>query len=83
MRDTGRRNRFYPIQPDQGYFDVGVTGDGRQVLVDLLSPGLVAIFFDHPGGLAIRISPRLSFWPGWTVNSLRTSGPVWPRTNVV
>ena len=35
------------------------------------------------GGFAIRISPRRSFWPGLTVNSLRISGPVWPRTNMV
>ncbi len=34
-------------------------------------------------GLAIRISPRLSFWPGLMVNSLRISGPVWPRTYMV
>src|SRR6516165_1681996 len=34
-------------------------------------------------GLAIRISPRLSFWTGLTVNSLRISGPIWSRTNMV
>ena len=37
----------------------------------------------HLGGFAIWISPNRSFWPGLTVNSLRTSGPVWPRTNMV
>ena len=34
-------------------------------------------------GLAIRISPSSTFWPGSTVNSVRISGPVWPRTYMV
>ncbi len=46
-------------------------------------PGLFETDRSYLEGLAIRMSPRLSFWPGLTVNSLRISGPVWPRTYMV
>jgi hypothetical protein len=48
IRDQGR---LYAIQPVQGYFDVGMTGDGRQVLMGLSCPDLVAVFFDPAGDL--------------------------------
>jgi hypothetical protein len=37
---------LYTIRPDQGYFRCGMTGDGRQVLMGLYCPDLVALFFD-------------------------------------
>jgi hypothetical protein len=42
---------LYPILPEQGYFDAGVTGGGRQVLMGLYCPDLVAIFFNRSGDL--------------------------------
>lgn len=40
---------LYTIRPDQGYFRCGTTGDGRQVLMGLYCPDLVALFFDTAG----------------------------------
>jgi hypothetical protein len=42
---------LYPIQSGQGYFDAGTTSDGRQVLMGLYCPDLVAIAFDREGEL--------------------------------
>jgi hypothetical protein len=53
--------RRYPIQPGQGYFEAGTTGDGRQVLMGLLAPNLVAVFFDGSGVLIGHESRRLAF----------------------
>jgi hypothetical protein len=44
-------NDLYPIQPDQGYFDAGTASDGRQALMGLYCPDLVAIAFDQAGDL--------------------------------
>jgi hypothetical protein len=41
--------RFYPIKP--GDFDTGLCADGRQVVMGLLCPHLVAYFFDADGTL--------------------------------
>jgi hypothetical protein len=48
----------YQIQPNQGYFDVGTTADGRQVLLGALCPHLVAVFFDSSGDL-LAVQTRL------------------------
>jgi hypothetical protein len=52
---------LYEIQPEQGYFDAGMTGDGRQVLMGLYCPDLVAIFFDASGALISHEARRLEF----------------------
>ena len=39
--------QFYTLRHDQGYFQAGVTADGRQVLMD----DLLAVFFDADGNL--------------------------------
>lgn len=52
---------LYPIQPKQGYFDAGMTGDGRQVLMGLHCPDLVAIFFGPSGDLIRHDARRLEF----------------------
>lgn len=44
-------SHLYRILPDQEYFHVGTLGDGRQVLMGLLCPDLVAITFDRAGNL--------------------------------
>lgn len=53
--------RLYSIRPDSGYFDVGVTDDGRQVLMGPWLPDLVAVFFDASGNLVGRESRRPGF----------------------
>ena len=55
--------RLYPIGPGAGYFDAGVTADGRQVLMGLDCPEVVAVFFDASGGLIGHESRRLEFLP--------------------
>ena len=66
----------------------GSTGDdepslGSSCKTDLILGNRMGWAFEtdrcYLGGFAIRISPRRSFWPGLTVNSLRISGPVWPQ----
>lgn len=52
-------SHLYPIQPEQGYFEAGMTGDGRQALMGLNCPNLVAIFFDASGDLISHESRRL------------------------
>ena len=59
MRGGGAQ--LYPIRPDQGYFSAGMTGDGRQVLMGLHCPDLVAIFFDTPGALLGHEARQLEF----------------------
>lgn len=62
MRRTSEGiSRLYPIRPGQGYFDAGMTGDGRQVLMGLYCPDLVAIFFDASGDLISREARHLEF----------------------
>jgi hypothetical protein len=56
-----RGSRHYPIQPEQRYFDVGMTGAGRQVLMGLYCPDLVAIFFDASGDLISHEARHLEF----------------------
>jgi hypothetical protein len=53
--------RIYSIQPDQGYFEAGVTGGERQVLMGLYCPALVAIFFDAAGDLVSYEARHLEF----------------------
>jgi hypothetical protein len=60
VRGKGGSHR-YPIQPGQGYFDAGTTGDGRQVLMGLYCPDLVAIFFDASGDLISHEARHLEF----------------------
>lgn len=43
-------SRTYPIQ-SSAYWCAGHTGDGRQVLLGLLCPNLVAYFFNELGNL--------------------------------
>jgi hypothetical protein len=54
-------SRLYPIRPEQGYFVAGMTGDGRQVLMGLYCPDLVAIFFDASGDLIRHEAHHLEF----------------------
>jgi hypothetical protein len=49
--------RRYPIKPDEGYFEAGITNNHEQVLFGLLCPDLVAFFFDSEGNL-LRIEKR-------------------------
>jgi hypothetical protein len=58
---SGGGPRQYPIRPEQGYFDAGMTGDGRQVLMGLYCPDLVAIFFDASGDLICHEARHLEF----------------------
>jgi hypothetical protein len=44
-------SHLYAIQPDQGYFDAGMTADGGQALMGLYCPDLIAIRFDMDGNL--------------------------------
>jgi hypothetical protein len=44
-------HHLYAIQPDQGYFDAGMTGDGGQALMGLYCPDLISIRFDTEGNL--------------------------------
>jgi hypothetical protein len=61
-------NRLYPIQ-NQGYdFFTGVCDDGRQVVMGLLCPHVVAYFFDAQGNLLAdehrpwnKAAPRFGF----------------------
>jgi hypothetical protein len=53
--------RLYSIRHDQGYFDAGMTADGRRVLMGLYCPYLVAIFFDSSGNLLGHEVRRLEF----------------------
>jgi hypothetical protein len=46
--------RVYPIQNDGYDFFTGVCSDGRQVVMGLLCPELVAFFFDPEGNLLGR-----------------------------
>ena len=65
MNDTPEplrsETRIYSIQPEQGYFDAGVTGDGRQILMGLYCPALVGIFFDAAGKLINHETRHLEF----------------------
>lgn len=54
-------SHLYPIQSGQGYFDAGMTGDGRQALMGLHCPDLVAIFFDASGDLISHEARHLEF----------------------
>lgn len=49
------------IRSEQGDFDAGMTGDGRQVLMGLDCPDLVAIFFDAAGDLIRHEARHLEF----------------------
>jgi hypothetical protein len=42
------KTRLFPIRPDPDFF-TGVCDDGRQVIIGLLCPELVAVFFDGKG----------------------------------
>src|SRR5205814_1865441 len=48
-------SRIYSIQPEQGYFEVGVTGGGRQVLMGLYFPALVAILLRRATSSTMRL----------------------------
>ncbi len=74
MRRTSEGvSRLYPIRPGQGYFDAGMTGDGRQVLMGLYCPDLVAIFFDASGDLISHEARHLEFMrPGLAQNLARS-----------
>ncbi len=52
---------LYTIRPDQGYFHCGITGDGRQVLMGLYCPDLVALFFNTAGDYLGHEERRLEF----------------------
>jgi hypothetical protein len=52
---------LYTIRPDQGYFCCGTTGDGRQVLMGLYCPDLVAFFFNTAGDFLGHESRHLEF----------------------
>jgi hypothetical protein len=54
-------SHLYLIQSGQGYFDAGMTADGRQVFVGLNCPDIVALFFDFSGNLVNHESRRLEF----------------------
>jgi hypothetical protein len=47
--DEDESQRLYPLQADQGYFDAGVTRDGRQALMAAFYPMTFAIFFAADG----------------------------------
>ncbi|HET6246337.1 MAG TPA: hypothetical protein VFE47_01465 [Tepidisphaeraceae bacterium] len=49
---------FYRLRHDNGYFDAGTTGDGRQVLMSHFVNGVTAIFFDERGTLLeVQVRP--------------------------
>lgn len=54
-------SHLYAVQPDQEYFDAGKTIDGRQVLMGLYCPEIVAIFFDASGNVIGHEARRLEF----------------------
>jgi hypothetical protein len=47
--DFDESPRLYPLQADAGYFDAGVTRDGRQALMAAFYPMTFAIFFASDG----------------------------------
>ncbi len=47
--DEDEAPRLYPLQAGEGYFDAGVTRDGRQVLMAAFYPMTFAIFFAGDG----------------------------------
>jgi hypothetical protein len=49
--DDDEPPRLYSLQADQGYFDAGVTRDGRQALMAAFYPMTFAIFFAGDGTL--------------------------------
>lgn len=53
-------DRLFPIQNDGHDFFTGVCSDGRQVVMGLLCPALVAYFFDLEGNLVAREERRWS-----------------------
>ncbi|QDV36890.1 hypothetical protein [Tautonia plasticadhaerens] len=53
--------KLHSIRPDQGYFEAGMTGDGRQVLMGVYCPNLVAIFFDASGDMLGHEARHLEF----------------------
>jgi hypothetical protein len=44
-------DRLYPLRAGEGYFDAGVTADGRQALMAAFYPETFALFFDEDGWL--------------------------------
>ncbi len=42
-------NRLFPIQNDEDILATGICADGRQAMMGLLCPWLVAYFFNHDG----------------------------------
>ena len=54
-------SHLHLIQSGQGYFDAGMTADGRQVLMGLYCPDIVALFFDFSENLVNHESRRLEF----------------------
>ncbi len=55
--DTGRsddRDRLFAIQGHSDAFYAGVTADGRQVLIGITRPHIVAYFFSSDGMLLGR-----------------------------
>ena len=57
----GPPREHYPLRHDNGYFDTGATGDGRQVIMSFSWGGLIAVFFDRDGSLLdweVRPLPR-------------------------
>lgn len=62
---------LYPIKHEPGYFHAGATGDGRQVLMGLYCPNLVAIYFDRSGELQGTERRPLEFlWPRGESNDI-------------
>jgi len=51
--------RLYPIRDHGGDFFTGVCGDGRQVVMGLLCPEVVAVFFDAAGN---HLGCESRFW---------------------
>jgi len=81
--DDDQAPRLYPLQADEGYFDAGVTRDGRQALMAAFYPMTFAIFFAADGTFLEYVErptegkpdePELRRWQaelGFTPQSIR------------
>jgi hypothetical protein len=81
--DDDESPRLYPLQAGEGYFDAGVTRDGRQALMAAFYPMTFAIFFASDGAFLEYVErpsegepnePELRRWQaelGFTAQTIR------------